>query len=88
MKNVVEAVAVRIVGVVRELSTERPVVNDDTDLSSRLAVTVDQLIGELATKARKIGVADSLLRARLRRWLSFEPPARWLLKLSALPPSM
>jgi GntR family transcriptional regulator len=42
-------------------------------------MAVDQLIGELATKARKIGVADALLRARLRRWLSFEPPARWLL---------
>ncbi|MFZ1940494.1 MAG: GntR family transcriptional regulator [Terracidiphilus sp.] len=42
-------------------------------------MAVDQLIGDLATKARKIGVADSLLRARLRRWLSFEPPARWLL---------
>jgi DNA-binding transcriptional regulator YhcF (GntR family) len=40
---------------------------------------VDELIGELAVKARKWGVADSLLRTRLRRWLSFEPPARWLL---------
>jgi DNA-binding transcriptional regulator YhcF (GntR family) len=40
---------------------------------------VDQLIGELAAKARKLGVAESLLRERLRRWLSFEPPARWLL---------
>jgi DNA-binding transcriptional regulator YhcF (GntR family) len=42
-------------------------------------MAVDQLIGDLAAKARKIGVADALLRARLRRWLSFEPPARWLL---------
>ena len=42
-------------------------------------MAVDQLIGELAMKARKIGLLDSLLRARLRRWLSFEPPARWLL---------
>jgi DNA-binding transcriptional regulator YhcF (GntR family) len=40
---------------------------------------IDQLIGDLASRARKIGVADALLRARLRRWLSFEPPARWLL---------
>jgi len=42
-------------------------------------MAVDQLIGSLASRARKIGVADALLRARLRRWLSFEPPARWLL---------
>jgi DNA-binding transcriptional regulator YhcF (GntR family) len=42
-------------------------------------MAVDQLIGDLAAKARKIGVADALLRTRLRRWLSFEPPARWLL---------
>jgi len=42
-------------------------------------MAVDQLIGELAAKARRIGVSDSLLRTRLRRWLSFEPPARWLL---------
>jgi DNA-binding transcriptional regulator YhcF (GntR family) len=42
-------------------------------------MAVDQLIGDLASRARKIGVSDALLRARLRRWLSFEPPARWLL---------
>ncbi len=30
-------------------------------------------------KARRLGVSESLLRTRLRRWLSFEPPARWLL---------
>jgi GntR family transcriptional regulator len=41
-------------------------------------MAVDQLIGELAVKARKIGASDALVRARLRRWLSFEPPARWL----------
>jgi DNA-binding transcriptional regulator YhcF (GntR family) len=40
---------------------------------------IGQLIGELAVKARRMGVPDALLRARLRRWLSFEPPARWLL---------
>jgi len=39
---------------------------------------VGQLIGELVVKARKMGVPDALLRARIRRWLSFEPPARWL----------
>ena len=40
---------------------------------------VDQLVGELATRARKQGISDSLLRERLLRWLSFQPPARWLL---------
>ena len=39
---------------------------------------VDQLIGELAARARSMGASDVLLRARLLRWLSFEPPARWL----------
>jgi GntR family transcriptional regulator len=39
---------------------------------------VDQLIGELAARARSMGASDALLRARLLRWLSFEPPARWL----------
>jgi GntR family transcriptional regulator len=41
-------------------------------------MTVDHLIGELAAKARKIGASNALVRERLRRWLSFEPPARWL----------
>jgi GntR family transcriptional regulator len=39
---------------------------------------VDQLVGELAARARSMGASDALLRARLLRWLSFEPPARWL----------
>jgi GntR family transcriptional regulator len=47
-----------------------------TPLSSEMAV--DQLIGELAARARKIGASDSLVRARLRRWLSLAPLARWL----------
>jgi DNA-binding transcriptional regulator YhcF (GntR family) len=42
-------------------------------------LAIDQLIGDLAAKARKLGAPETLLRARLRRWLSFEPPARWLL---------
>ena len=45
-------------------------------LSPELAV--DQLIGELAAKARRMGAAESLLRARLRRWLQNQPPSRWL----------
>ncbi|HEY1160678.1 MAG TPA: GntR family transcriptional regulator [Terracidiphilus sp.] len=42
-------------------------------------LVVDQLIGELVVKARKLGAPQALVRARLRRWLSMEPPARWLL---------
>ena len=40
---------------------------------------IGQLIGDMAARARKMGIPDALLRARIRRWLSFEPPARWLL---------
>jgi GntR family transcriptional regulator len=53
--------------------TARP----DLPLTPELAV--DQLIGDLAVKARKLGASDSLVRARLRRWLAAEAPARWLL---------
>ncbi len=45
-------------------------------LSPKMAV--DQLIGELAAKARKMGAAETLVRARLRRWLQNQPPSRWL----------
>jgi GntR family transcriptional regulator len=41
-------------------------------------LAIDELIAGLAAKARKLGAPDTLLRTRLRRWLSFEPPARWL----------
>lgn len=41
-------------------------------------MSVDQLIGELVSKARRQGTTESLVRARLRRWLSLEPPSRWL----------
>lgn len=41
-------------------------------------LAIDQMIGDLAARARKIGAPDSLLKARLRRWLALEPPARWL----------
>ncbi|HEV2134962.1 MAG TPA: GntR family transcriptional regulator [Terracidiphilus sp.] len=40
---------------------------------------VDRLIGELVTKARRLGAPESLLRARLQHWLAMKPPARWLL---------
>ncbi len=41
-------------------------------------IAVDQLIGELAAKARKLGASQALLRSRLRQWLAMEPPSRWL----------
>ena len=49
----------------------------EVQLSSELAL--DQMIGDLAVQARKLGVSDALLKARLRRWLDMEPPARWLI---------
>jgi len=39
---------------------------------------IDRLIGNLETRARKLGIAESLLRARLQAWLAMKPPARWL----------
>jgi DNA-binding transcriptional regulator YhcF (GntR family) len=41
-------------------------------------IAIDQMIGQLATRARGFGASDALLKARLRRWLALEPPARWL----------
>ena len=41
-------------------------------------MAIDQMIGDLAAKARKAGVSDAFLKSRLRRWLALEPPARWL----------
>jgi len=52
--------------------TSRP----DAPLSPEMAI--DQMIGDLAAKARKIGASDALLKSRLRRWLALEPPARWM----------
>lgn len=48
----------------------------DAPLSAEMAI--DQMIGELAVKARKFGASDALLKSRVRRWLALEPPARWL----------
>jgi len=42
-------------------------------------LAVDQLIGELVAKARKLAAPETLVRARLRHWLANEPPSRWLL---------
>jgi GntR family transcriptional regulator len=52
--------------------TTRP----ESPLSPELAI--DQMIGDLAAKARKLSASDALLKSRLRRWLALEPPARWL----------
>jgi DNA-binding transcriptional regulator YhcF (GntR family) len=41
-------------------------------------IAIDQMIGDLAGRARKLGASDALLKSRLRRWLALEPPARWL----------
>jgi DNA-binding transcriptional regulator YhcF (GntR family) len=41
-------------------------------------LAVDELIGELVVKARKLGAPASLVRARLRRWLQLDPAGRWL----------
>jgi DNA-binding transcriptional regulator YhcF (GntR family) len=48
----------------------------EAPLSQEMAI--DQMIGDLASKARKLGASDSLVQTRLRRWLALEPPARWL----------
>lgn len=52
--------------------TTRP----EAPLSPEMAI--DQMIGDVAAKARKLGASDAMLKARLRRWLALEPPARWL----------
>lgn len=41
--------------------------------------TVDRLIGDLIAEARRMGASQSLVSARLRRWLALKPAARWLL---------
>lgn len=48
----------------------------EAPLSPEMAI--DQMIVDLASKARKLGASEALLKARLRRWLALEPPARWL----------
>lgn len=48
----------------------------ETPLSPEVAL--DQMIGDLAAKARKFGASEALLKSRIRRWLALEPPARWL----------
>jgi GntR family transcriptional regulator len=54
----------------------RPAVPLSPELATEYAA--DQLIGDLVVKARKSGVAESVVRDRLRRWLALTPPSRWL----------
>ena len=42
-------------------------------------IAIDQMIGDIAARARKLGASDALIKSRVRRWLALEPPARWLL---------
>ncbi len=48
--------------------------------SPRMATeyALDQLIGELMAKARKLGASELMVRERLHRWMSLTPPSRWL----------
>jgi len=54
----------------------QPAAPQTPELAAEFAL--DRLIGDLVAKARKLGASDSLLRERLRRWLGFVPPSRWL----------
>ena len=54
----------------------RPAAPLAPDLAAEYAV--DQLIGDLVAAARKLGVAETVVRERLRRWLALTPPSRWL----------
>lgn len=58
-------------------ATTRPTVALTPELT--LELNIDRLIGDLAVRARKLGAPQSMVRARLRRWLAAAPPARWLL---------
>jgi len=56
--------------------TSRPAAPLSPELAADYAI--DQLIGDLVAGARKLGVADSVVRERLHRWLALTPPSRWL----------
>jgi DNA-binding transcriptional regulator YhcF (GntR family) len=59
------------------VSHKRPAAPSSPELA--LELSLDQLIGDLVSRARKLGASQSMISARLRRWLALEPPARWLL---------
>jgi GntR family transcriptional regulator len=52
-----------------------------TPLSPEMApeMVIDELIGNLVVRARRLGADEKLVRARMARWLELAPPARWLL---------
>lgn len=54
----------------------RPIAPLEPELAAEFSL--DQLIGELVAKARKLGAPEPLLRERLRRWLQLTPPSHWL----------
>jgi GntR family transcriptional regulator len=54
----------------------RPAAPRSPELAAEFAV--DQLIGDLVAKARKLGAPEPVVRDRLRRWLALTPPSRWL----------
>lgn len=54
------------------VSAARPVLPRTPELA------VDELIGELVTRARKAGATPALVRERVRHWLGMEAPRRWL----------
>jgi len=39
--------------------------------------TIDSLLAEFLTKARELPASEALIRSRVRRWLTQEPPSRW-----------
>jgi GntR family transcriptional regulator len=43
-----------------------------------LEFNVDELIGELVRKARRVGAPAGLIRERIQLWLEMEPPGHWL----------
>ncbi len=54
----------------------RPAAPLSPELAAEFAV--DQLIGDLVAKSRKLGAPEAVVRERLRRWLALTPPSRWL----------
>ncbi len=54
----------------------QPTAPQSPELAKEFAL--DQLIGDLMAKARKLGAPETLVRERLRRWIALTPPSRWL----------
>ncbi|MGA3371940.1 MAG: GntR family transcriptional regulator [Terracidiphilus sp.] len=54
----------------------RPAAPRSPEMAAEFAL--DEMIGDLMAKARKLGAPESRVRERLRRWLALTPPSRWL----------